>query len=182
MALPATIYRATIELADLDRNLYAKLETTVARHPSETSERLIARLFAYALCYREDLTFTKGIAAADEPDLWTKEPDGRVREWIEVGLPDFERLRKVSRHSQKVILIASGSPSAFWRWQEQILPKLAVIDNLTILALEPGFVSELVSRLQRVITWSLTVTEGALYLNVGNETLESQLLPLQGER
>jgi uncharacterized protein YaeQ len=182
MALPATIYRATIELADIDRGLYEKLETTVARHPSETSERLIARLFAYALCYSDDLSFTKGIAAADEPDLWTKEPDGRVRAWIEVGLPDFDRLRKVSRHAEAVILVASGSARAFWSWQEQILPKLAVIDNLTILALEPDFIAQIVALLQRAIQWSLTITEGSIYLTIGQETIESNLLILQGER
>lgn len=182
MALPATIYRATIELADIDRGLYEKLETTVARHPSETSERLVARLFAYALYYNEDLSFTKGIAAADEPDLWTKEPDGRVREWIEVGLPDFERLRKVSRHAEEVVLIASGNASGFWRWQEQMLPKLAIINNLTILAIEPAFVAQIVPLLQRAINWSLTITEGSIYLTIGKETLESTLLVLQGER
>ena len=180
MALPATIYRATLELSDLDRGLYEKLETTVARHPSETSERLIARLFAYALCYNEDLSFTKGIAAADEPDLWTKEPDGRVREWIEVGLPDFDRLRKVSRHAERVILVASGN--GLHRWQDQFLAKLAAIDNLTILALEPAFVARIVPLLQRAINWSLTITEGSIYLTIGTETLESTLLILQGER
>jgi uncharacterized protein YaeQ len=182
MALPSRIYRASIELADLDRNLYEKLETTVARHPSETSERLIARLLAYALCYRDDLSFTKGIAAADEPDLWSKEPDGRVREWIEVGLPDFERLRKVSRHSEVVILLASGTSRGLQSWQEQVLPKLVVIDNLTVISLDPAFVAEIVARLQRAIVWSLTITEGNLYLSIGNDTLESSLLFLQGER
>lgn len=182
MALPATIYRATIELSDLDRGLYEKLETTVARHPSETSERLIARLFAYALYYNEDLSFTKGIAAADEPDLWTKEPDGRVREWIEVGLPDFERLRKVSRHSEKVILVANGTARGLQSWQEQVLPKVAPIDNLTVLALDPAFVARIVPLLQRAINWSLTITEGEIYLTIGSVTLESTLLVLQGER
>lgn len=182
MALPSMIHRATIELSDLDCNLYEKLETTIARHPSETSERLIARLFAYALCYSEDLSFTKGIAAADEPDLWTKEPDGRVREWIEVGLPDFERLRKVSRHAERVILIACASGNSLRRWEEQQLPKLAVIANLTILALDPTFVAQIVTTLQRVIHWSLTITEGNIYLTIGNDTLESALIFLQGER
>lgn len=182
MALPATIYRASIELADLDRNLYEKLETTVARHPSETAERLVARLFAYALCYNDDLSFTKGIAAADEPDLWTREPDGRVREWIEVGLPDFERLRKVSRHSEAVILVASGTSRGMQSWQEQVLPKVAAIKNLTILALQPDFVAAIVPLLQRAIVWSLTVTEGNLYLTIGSDTLESSLITLQGER
>ncbi|MDO9080642.1 MAG: YaeQ family protein, partial [Desulfuromonadales bacterium] len=70
----------------------------------------------------------------------------------------------------------------FWRWQEAILPKLAVIDNLTILALEPAFVAQIVARLQRAISWSLTITEGNIYLTIGTDTLESQILFLQGER
>ncbi|MBE0598404.1 MAG: YaeQ family protein, partial [Desulfuromonadales bacterium] len=158
MALQATIYRATIELSDLDRALYQRLEATVARHPSETGERLVARLLAYALCYGEDLNFSKGISAGEEPDLWSKEPDGRVREWIEVGLPDPDRLRKASRHAERVILVASGS--GLNRWLDQHLGKLSPLGNLTIIALDPPFVARLAERLQRVITWSLTITEG----------------------
>lgn len=180
MALTATIYRATIELSDLDRAVYQRLEATVARHPSETAERLIARLFAYALCYSEELNFTKGIAAGDEPDLWAKEPDGRVREWIEVGLPDPDRLRKASRHAGQVILVAVGGGQN--RWLEQHLGKLATIANLTIFALDPVFVAAIAGRLQRVIDWSLTVTEGMLYLTDSGRTLDCQLQVIQGER
>lgn len=180
MALPVTIYRAVIELSDLDRALYERLETTVARHPSETGERLIVRLFAYALCYHEGLSFTKGIAAGDEPDLWSKEPDARVREWIEVGLPDPERLRKAGRHAERVILVASGN--GLNRWLEQHRSKLAAIANLTILVLDPAFVGKIVERLQRSIDWSLTITEGTLYLTLAGETFESPLRIEQGER
>ncbi len=171
MALPATIYRASIQLADLDRNRYEQLQTTVARHPSETAERLLARLLAYALCYEADLTFTKGICAGDEPDLWVKEPDGRVATWIEVGLPDPERLIKACRHAGRVVLFAYG-PVRF-RWEQQHLAKLAALNNLTIIGLEQEFLARLVTRLQRAIVWELTVTEGALYLSVGGETLET---------
>ena len=82
MALPSTIFRVSLQLADLDRNLYESLQTTVAQHPSETEERLVARLLAYALSYEPGLAFTRGVGAADEPDLWTKGPDGRVLLWI----------------------------------------------------------------------------------------------------
>ncbi|WP_439645266.1 YaeQ family protein [Geotalea toluenoxydans] len=72
MALPSKIYKATIELSDIDRGRYETLQATVAQHPSETAERLLARLLAYAIFCEDDLTFTKGLCATDEPDLWLK--------------------------------------------------------------------------------------------------------------
>ena len=178
MALPSTIFRASLQLANVDRNLYESLQTTVAQHPSETEERLVARLLAYALSYEPGLTFTRGVGAADEPDLWVKGPDGRVMLWIEVGLPDPERLVKASRHVGRVVLFACGA--SLPRWEEQHLPKLAGIANLTVVGLDQGFLSRLVAHLQRSITWSLTITEGSLYLNVGSETLETTLAHISG--
>lgn len=171
MAQPSTIYRASVQLSHLESNLYLPLQATIARHPSETAERLVARLLAYALFYDPELTFTKGIAAGDEPDLWVVGPDGRVASWIEVGLPDPERLAKAARHSGRVILLACGS--ALPRWLEQQSPKLEGIANLTIISLEHTLLAWLSERLQRSIAWSLTVTEGCIYLGIGDETLES---------
>ncbi|MDA8412835.1 MAG: YaeQ family protein [Desulfobacteraceae bacterium] len=178
MAQPSTIYRAGIQLSDIDRGLYESLQITVARHPSETEERLLARLLAYALYYESDLVFTKGVGAGDEPDLWSKGPDGRVRSWIEVGLPDAERLVKASRHSEQVVLCAFGP--ALPVWEKQHLPKLAGISNLTVISLEQAFLGQLAKRLQRTITWSLTVTEASLYLAIDGETLESAVNHLIG--
>src|SRR6266702_4715063 len=169
MALPSTVYRAVIQLSDINRNIYDTLQTTIAQHPSETAEHLVARLLAYALCFEPDLAFTRGVGAGDEPDLWVLGPDGRVQSWIEVGLPEPERLVKASRHSGRVILIACG-PS-LQRWLAQHLAKFATIPNLAILGLDQNLLSQLADRLQRSIAWSLTVTEGSLYLNVGAETL-----------
>jgi len=173
MALPATIYRVNIQLSDVDRNLYAKLQTTVARHPSETAERLVARVLAYAIRFDPDLAFTKGICAGDEPDLWIKGPDGRATTWIEVGQPDPERLLKASRHAERVILFAYG-PARF-RWENQHLARLLAIPNLTIFGIDYGFIEQIVACLQRSINWDLTLTEGNLYLSIGEETLESSL-------
>lgn len=178
MALPSTIYRASIELSDIDRGIFEQLQTTVARHPSETEERLVARLLAYALCYEPELAFTKGVGAGDEPDLWTRGPDGRVILWVEVGLPDPERLIKASRHAARVVLLACGPTR--WRWEEQHLPRLAALPNLTVIGLDHGFLHRLVDRLERSVSWTLTVTEGALYLTVGGETLETTLVRLAG--
>jgi uncharacterized protein YaeQ len=178
MAKPSTIYRATIQLSDIDRGLYESLQVTVAQHPSETEERLLARLLAYALYYEPELTFTKGVGAGDEPDLWLKGADGRVKLWIEVGLPDAERLVKASRHSERVVLCAFGSAQMVWMKQQ--LPKLAGIANLTIISLDQPFLQRLSAQLQRSITWSLTVTEGLLYLNVDGQTVESAVTHVMG--
>lgn len=173
MALPSTIYRVNISLSDVDRGIYENLQTTVARHPSETEERLAVRLLAYALLYAPELSFTKGISAGDEPDLWIKGPDGRTLLWIEVGLPEPERLVKASRHAERVALFAYGRALA--SWEQQHLHKIAGIDNLHAVIFEQGFISSLAATLGRSINWSVTVTDNTLYLNSGAETFETVL-------
>jgi uncharacterized protein YaeQ len=176
MALPATVYRTTIQLADIDRGIYETLATTIARHPSETAERVVMRLLASALCHEPDLIFTKGICAGDEPDLWVKGPDGRVTLWVEVGVPDPERLIKASRHAERVVLVACG-PNRF-RWDAQQLPKLAGIGNLRVIGLDYPFVSGLAASLARTIAWELTITDGTLYLTADGVTVETTITPL----
>jgi len=176
MALPATVYKASIQLSDLDRQRYEQLAVTVARHPSETAERLVARLLAYALCHEDDLVFTKGICAGDQPDLWSKGPDGRVRLWVEVGLPDPERLLKASRHADRVVLLLCGSGRR--RREENHLARLRQVANLQLLGLDQELVDQLVKDLQRSIDWELTVTEGRLYLACAGRTLEGELQQL----
>jgi uncharacterized protein YaeQ len=173
MALPSTIFRFSLELSDLDRQIYESLQATVACHPSETEERLVGRLLAYALFYEPGLEFTKGICAGDEPDLWLKGADGRPLLWVEVGLPDAERLLKASRHCAQVALVACGNSLLIWEREQ--LPKLAGVRNLSVVGIDRAFISELVSRLERNIRWSITRTEGSLYLAVADETLETNL-------
>jgi uncharacterized protein YaeQ len=179
MALPATIYKATITLSDIDRGRYETLSATVAQHPSETEERLVARLLAYTLFSEEDLTFTKGLCAGDEPELWVKGGDGRVRLWVEVGLPDSDRIVKASRHCARVALLACGR--AFPTWEQQHLPRLARLANLTVLGIDQSFLAAVVQRLQRAVTWSITITEGVCYLTSGDETLETALRRIVGQ-
>jgi len=176
MAQPCTIYKANVQLSDIDRNIYETLQTTIAKHPSETEERMLVRLLAYAVCHEKDLTFTKGVAAGAEPDLWAIGPDGRIQTWIEVGLPDAERLVKASRHAGQVILFAFGSSRNIW--EKQQLAKLAGMDNIKIFGINQQLISALITTLQRSISWSLTITEGSLYLTVNGETFESEMAQL----
>jgi uncharacterized protein YaeQ len=173
MALPSTIYRANIQLSDIDRGVYETLQTTVARHPSETGERLVARLLAYALFHEEGLEFTRGISASDEPDLWSKGPDGRVTVWIEVGLPEAERLIKAARHAERAALLACGNSLPVWERLQ--LPKLVGVANLAVTTLDQSFINRLVALLERTITWEVTVSGGTLYLQVAGQSLETPI-------
>ena len=174
MALPSTIYRATIQLADTDRGVYESIQTTAAQHPSETAERLVARLLALAIFHEPGLSFTKGLSAADEPDVWVVGPDGRPALWVEVGLPDADRIVKAGRHAGRVCLLACGRALA--NWEQQHLPKLAKIANLTVASIDQAFIATVASTLERAINWSITITEGTLYLAMGNDTHETDIL------
>ncbi len=179
MALPSTIYRAAIQLSHVDRGIYETLQTTVARHPSETAERLVLRLLAYTVCYTPELAFTKGVGAGDEPDLWVKGGDDRVALWIEVGTPEPERLLKAARHAGRVVLLASA-PNRY-RWDEQHLARLTGVPNLTVIGLDFAFVRELAAGLERSIAWDVTVTGGTLYVTTAGATLDASLELLAGQ-
>lgn len=171
MALPSTIYRAKLQISDIDHGVYEMLQTTVAQHPSETEERLVARLLALAIFNAPELTFTKGLCAVEEPDLWIVGADGRVTYWVEVGLPDADRIVKASRHAEKVALLACGRTIS--NWDLQHLPKLQHINNLTVVSVDQPLITMLASQLERTIDWSVTITEGILYVTSGDTTSES---------
>ncbi len=173
MALPSTIYRTTLQLADIDRNVYETLQVTIARHPSETAERLVARVLALAIFFEPELTFTKGISASDEPDIWVKGADGRVQLWVEVGLPDADRIIKACRHAERVALLACGK--MFFSWSQQQFPRLGKVTNLTVASIDQELVTTLAGQLERSINWSITITEGTMYLTSGAKTLEAAI-------
>ena len=114
MALKPTIYKATLNLVDMNRDIYVTEKLTLALHPSETQTRMMVRLLSYALNYHPDLEFSKGLSATDEPDLWLKRGDGTVESWIEVGQASPERLRKAVSKSDQVRLYAYGDEVDIW--------------------------------------------------------------------
>lgn len=177
MATGTTIYRATVQLSDSDRGIYTELRATLARHPSETAERLVTRLLAYALFYEPELVFTKGISDGDQPDLWVLEADSRVGLWLEVGLPDVARITKACRHATRVLLLLSGQRRRVWEGLH--LAGLAGLSNLAIWTVEQPALMQLAEYLERSVTWSVTVSGGVVYLAVGNHSLESPLTCLK---
>lgn len=178
MALKGTIYRIRLDLSDVDRNCYQALNLTLIQHPSETLERMVLRLLAYALSYREGLEFTKGVCEGDEPDLWSHAPDGRVALWGEVGLPEAARLQHAARHAEQLFLLAAGGK--FERWQENNLSQLEELANLAGYRIDWEWLQQLAAGLERTAQWSLTVSDGVLYLNDGERDLTTSLERLAG--
>ena len=171
MARNATIYRAQLELSHVDRDVYVEQQMTLARHPSETMERMVMRLLAFALRYDEGLEFGRGVSATDEPDLWRREGDGRVIEWIEVGQPDGKRLIKASRQAGECRLFVFGDGAG--RWRKAQLDTMKVPGNLGVAYIDDGFVDSLAAAADRQIRWSMTVAEGTVYLTTGDASFET---------
>lgn len=118
MALKSTIYKAELNVADMDRHYYQQHSLTLARHPSETEERLMVRLIAFALFASEALTFGKGLSDDEEPDLWQKDLTGAIELWIEVGLPDERIIRKACGRANKVVVMIYGGRAADMWWSQ----------------------------------------------------------------
>lgn len=130
MALKATVYKAELEISDIDRGYYATHPLTVARHPSETEERLMLRLLAFALFADPALEFGRGISTDDEPDLWQRDATGTILHWVDLGLPDERRLRRAAGRARRVTLIAYGQRAfdVWWRKHQAALGRLAALE------------------------------------------------------
>lgn len=117
MALKSTIFKAELAIADMDRHYYRDHALTLARHPSETDERLMVRLLAFALLADERLEFGKGLSDTDEPDLWQKDLTGAIDTWVEVGLPDERRIVRAAGRAERVVVLAYGGNQASIWWK-----------------------------------------------------------------
>ena len=161
MALKPTIYKFSITLSDLNRNYYDSLTLTVAQHPSETLERMMARVVAYCIYAEENLTFTKGLSAVDEPDIWAKSLDDQLMCWIDVGEPDVERVRKATRLAQEVKVVTFNSKSDVWWSQSQ--DKFDEL-NVSVLQLPWSGVQVLAKLVQRTLDMSVTITGDSAFI------------------
>lgn len=126
MALKSTIYRVELDVSDIDRGYYAGHTLTMARHPSETEERLMVRLLAFVLYANARLEFGRGLSTDDDPDLWIRDDTGAVRLWIEVGLPEERRVRRAAGRSPALAIFAYGerATQVWWAKNAQALARL----------------------------------------------------------
>lgn len=174
MALTATIFKAQLNVSDLDRGHYETYPLTLARHPSETDERMMIRLLAFALFADDDLGFTRGLSSNDEPDLWKKNYSGEVDLWIEIGQPDERRIRKACSLADKVIVICYGGRAAGIWWQQN-QDALKRFDNLQVLNIPVEDSKALAGLAEKNMQLHCTLQEGQVF--IGNDKLNLTLVP-----
>lgn len=174
MALKSTIFKANLNVADLDRPYYGEHNLTLARHPSETDERMMARLLAFALFADERLEFGKGLSSTDEPALWLRDYGGEIRLWIEVGLPDERVLRKAAGRADQVVVLAYGGRTVDLWWAKDG-PALARLSNLRVLALSGEESAALAALATRNMQLQCTIQDGQIWLTDGPQTVAIEL-------
>lgn len=176
MALKSTVYKANLQIADMDRNHYNDHNLTVARHPSETDERMMLRILVFALNANEDLMFTRGLSTENEPDLWKKNLSGHIELWIDLGQPEEKRIRKACGLAKHVMIYCySGSSADIWWKQNQ--EKLQRFENLSVLNIKPESVKELANLSQRTMQLHCTIQDQACWL--GNVNLTVEIRPVR---
>jgi uncharacterized protein YaeQ len=174
MALKATIFKAELQIADMDRNYYHDHALTLARHPSETDERMMMRLLAYALHASENLGFGKGLSTDDEPDLWQKDLTGAIELWIDVGQPDERRIRRACGRAQQVCIYSYGGHGA-GIWWDQIASKLDRTRNLTVVSV-PAAASQALGKLaKRNMQLNCTIQDQQVWLGDAQDRVQVDL-------
>lgn len=178
MASNATIFKAMLQIADMDRNYYQDHALTLARHPSETDERMMVRLLAFARHAHAALLFGRGISAADEPDLWQKDLTGNIDLWIEVGQPEEKEIRRAGGRAKQVCIYTYGGRGADL-WWTQNREKLERLENLTVMNLPPDTSRALARLAQRNMRLQCTIQEEQIWLGDGKDTVQIELLALK---
>ncbi len=173
MALKSTIYKIDLNIADMDRQYYAQHSLTLAKHPSETDERVMVRLIGFALFATETLVFGKGLSDDEEPDLWQKDLTGAIELWMDVGLPTEKDIRKAAGRAKQVVVILYGGRIADMWWSQN--RKLVLkINNLTVINLPET--QELASIAERGFEISCTIQDG--HILVSHERGSFEMTPV----
>ncbi|MGJ4727937.1 YaeQ family protein [Luteimonas sp. SDU101] len=163
MAPNSTIYKVELQVSDMDRHYYASHNLTLAQHPSETPQRLMVRLIAFALHAHERLEFGRGLSNDEDADLWQRDYTGDIDRWIDLGQPDESRIRKASARARHVVVVNySGNSAEIW-WGK-IASSLSRLKNLTVLDLAPEDVEAAVGLLERGMRLTAMIQDGELQL------------------
>jgi uncharacterized protein YaeQ len=174
MALTATIYSFETELADIDRSVYETLNLRLARQPSETLEFMLTRFLAYCLEYTEGIAFTEGVAAGDEPAVLIRDLTGRITAWIEVGMPDAQRLHRGSKLAGRAAVYTHRHAAKVL--EELNDRKIHQAAEIPVYEFGRGFVEAVAAVLQRREQVSVSITERQLYLDVSGQTFHAEIV------
>jgi uncharacterized protein YaeQ len=180
MALTATLHTLRIMLNDADRGVYETFELRIARHPSETLPYMLTRVLAYCLFWEAAIAFSKGLSTADEPAVWVRELDGRVRLWIDVGHPSAQRLHKASKLAERVVVCTYQDPRVLQRALAG--ERIHRAQDIELLGMPASLLQALEAGVARRMDWEVAITGGQLYITVDGQTHEAtvsrqQLLP-----
>ena len=167
MAQGSILYRVKMDLSDVDRAAYESLAFRVARHASESEERLVARILAYGLLYEEGLEFSKGISDGEEPALWAHDLTGRLLHWVDVGTPGVERIHAASKKAERVSIVCHRAAEALDR--EMRRKKVHRAEDVQVLLLDPDLVSDLGEGLERNTEWTVVRTDDQLSVAVDGD-------------
>jgi uncharacterized protein YaeQ len=177
MAAGATVFKADLQIADMERNYYQRHSLTLARHPSETDERLMVRLLAFALHADEALCFGRGLSADDEPALWQKDLTGVVELWIEVGQPDERAVRRACGRSKQVKIVCYGSRGVDTWWQQN-RDKLARLRNLTVIQVPAAASQALATLANRNMQLQCNIQDGLVWMIGGSTVVQVEPVTL----
>lgn len=170
MATKPTIYKLTLAISDLNREYYDSFSLTVALHPSETLERMMARVMAYCLNVQENIAFAKGMSNVEEPDIWVKTLDNQVKLWIDIGEPAPDRVKKCSRLAPEMKVYSFNSKSNVW-W-EQSKSKVQQFSHVKFYQFDWQQVQVLATFVERTMDWSLTISGDSIYVAANNQECE----------
>ena len=175
MAISATVYTFNINLADVDRGVYEALALKVARHPSETEEYLLVRVLAYCLEYAEGIAFSQGIAEPDQPSIAVRDLTGTIRAWIDIGAPDAARLHRASKAAPRVAVYTHRDPATLQRTLAG--ERIHRAESLELYAVDQALLADLAARLDRRMTFDLSVTDRHLFIAHDGATLSGTVEP-----
>ncbi|WP_293776023.1 YaeQ family protein [uncultured Oxalicibacterium sp.] len=177
MALKSTIFKADLQVSDMDRHYYEPHSLTIARHPSETDERMMMRILAFALHADPALNFGKGLSADDEPDLWQKDLTGAIDVWIEVGQPDEKRIMKACGRAERVVIYSYSATSHIW-WG-QTSSRVERAKNLEVYQLSSETSQALGHLAQRTMQLQCTVQDGQAWITADDASIPVTLTTLK---
>lgn len=176
MALKPTIYKLHVAISDFNRDYYSSSNLTIALHPSETLERMMARVLAFCLNANENLEFAKGLSNPEEPDVWGKTLDNQIALWVDVGEPQPERIKKASRQAKALKVYSFNSKSSTW-WQQN-REQLLANDNAQFYQFGWSQMQSLVKLAQRTMDWTLSISDQNVYITDAAKSVELTVTPL----
>ncbi|MFN3661932.1 YaeQ family protein [Yoonia sp.] len=167
MAQNATIYKVELSVSDMDRHYYETHKLTIAKHPSETDERLMLRIVAFALNAHEHLEMTKGLSSDDEPDIWQKSLSGELDVWVALGLPSEKVLRQSCGKAGKVIVYPYGGRTADI-WWDKVKNSTTRFDNLQVVNFSERDSGALTQLANRAMKLQVNIQDGDVMVSVGD--------------